>query len=246
MQGQFWANTQYFNPRQIGGLRLWLDATDPAANGTQPANNSAVSTWVDKSTGGNNVTQGTGANQPTYKTVILNSKPVVRFNGSTTLLQKASGTDLGDQITVFVVGTTNGNSIHRGTFFDYTDGAATNTGTNIVQTDATHLTYRTFDGALKDATWTGFTEPFTGVIYGYNDGSNNFIYINGTQQGTAVCGNISGNPTYYTIGSLLNGVGGWYLDGDVAEVLVYNSALSSAKRTLINRYLGNKWGISVA
>src|SRR5204863_3227753 len=57
-----------FTPATLKGLVLWLDGSDPAATGTPPANNTAISSWVDKSSNANNATQGTGANQPVFNT----------------------------------------------------------------------------------------------------------------------------------------------------------------------------------
>lgn len=248
MQGQLWANTQYFNPRQVGSLRLWLDATDPAGNGIQPANASAVSSWVDKSGNGNTVTQGTGANQPVYQTGVLNGKPVVRFDGTNDLMVKSSASSLGTTVTMFVVGTTNGNaSFNRGTFFDYSTGAVTNTGANLIQKETSpNMAVGFFDGTLDQFDGTAITLPYTAVMYIYNTGSNGFLFQNGVQTATGATGNISGAPNVYTIGSLFNSVGGWFLNGDVAEVIFYNGNISTAQKLLVNRYLGNKWGIAVA
>lgn len=246
MFGQYWGNTQYFNPRQVGGLVLWLDATDPAGNGTQPANLSSVSTWVDKSGSGNTLTQATGANQPTYRTNSLNSKPTVRFNSLTTFMQKTSASSLGTQATVFVVGKTNGNGSNRGTFFDYSTNAGTNTGLNILNEAAPTIISGFYDGALKQAISAVITLPYTAVLYAYNDGSNGFVFSNGTQIATVAVGNIAGSPNVYTIGVLFGPVANYYLNGDIAEIVAYNGNISAAQKLLVNRYLGNKWGITVA
>lgn len=61
------------------GLRLWLQAAD-ASTITQVAN--AVSQWNDKSNNVNNVSQATGAAQPTYGATALNSLyPGISFDG---------------------------------------------------------------------------------------------------------------------------------------------------------------------
>ena len=56
---------------------LWLKAD--AITGLNDAD--AVTTWVDASVNGRDATQSTAGAKPTYKTGILNSKPVVRFDG---------------------------------------------------------------------------------------------------------------------------------------------------------------------
>lgn len=246
MFGASWANTQYFNPKQVGGLKLWLDATDPAANGTQPANLSSVSTWVDKSGVGNNLVQAVGANQPTYRTNILNSKPTVRFNSVNSFMQKTSASSLGTQLTVFVVGTTSGNGTNRGSFFDYSTNVTTNTGMNLLNEATPTIVGGFFDGGLKQAISAAIVLPYTAVLYAYNNGTNAFVFSNGTQIATVACGNVSGSPNVYTIGALFGPLANYYLNGDIAEIVAYNGNISAAQKLLVNRYLGNKWGIAVA
>ena len=36
----------------------------------------------------------------------------------------------------------------------------------------------------------------------------------------------------------------WYLNGDIAEIIIYNSALSDADRSAVESYLMTKWAIS--
>lgn len=66
-----------FSPLALPSLRLWLDASQLTLN-----DNDLVQTWTDKSGNGNNVTQATEGNRPTFKTNIVNGKPVVRFDGT--------------------------------------------------------------------------------------------------------------------------------------------------------------------
>ena len=51
----------------------------------------------------------------------------------------------------------------------------------------------------------------------------------------------TGNPER-TIGGTANGTQFW--NGDVGEVIIYNTKLSSAERNIVGSYLGAKWGIS--
>ncbi len=247
MIGNTLGNIEYVNPRQLSGLNLWLDATDPAANGTQPANASAVSSWVDKAGLGNTVTQGTGANQPTYRTNVLNGKPVVRFDGINDLLQKTSATALGNTNLFYFVGTINDNGSGRGVAFDYSTNVATNTGVNFLAEPAggTHYQVGFFDGVLDIAMASPVTLPQTIVSYIYNDGVNGFLYVNGVQVATVATGNTVNTGTRaYTIGSLFGALATYFLSGDIGEILFYNSQNTAAQRLLMNRSLGNKWGIS--
>ena len=42
------------------------------------------------------------------------------------------------------------------------------------------------------------------------------------------------------------GIAARYWEGDIAEVLLYDDALSTADALVVERYLGTKWGITVA
>ena len=73
-------------------------------------------------------------------------------------------------------------------------------------------------------------------------GIGNFIYINGggAVNNQTYTGNFGVN--HLSIGCRLNGAAGQLpYNGDIAEVLVYNTALSTANRQAVETYLSNKW-----
>jgi hypothetical protein len=67
------------DPSDIADLLGWYAADDLTLSNADP-----VSTWANKVTSGGapDLTQGTAANQPTYRTSIVNSLPAVRFDGT--------------------------------------------------------------------------------------------------------------------------------------------------------------------
>jgi hypothetical protein len=247
MIGNSAGNITYFNPLQIPGLKLWLDAMDPAANGTQPSGGTPVSSWVDKSGNGNTVTQSNGFFKPLYNSTGFNGKNSITFDGVDDLLQNTSATALGNTNAIFIASDIQTNGTNKGTFFDYSTNVATNTGINIfVESGGSiHWQSNLFDGIINSASSGTITLPQTKVLYVYNDGANAFIFVNGVQVATVTCGNIVNTGTrVYTVGSLFGGIANYFLKADVGEILAYTPLPTSAQRTLINRYLGNKWGIS--
>src|SRR5690348_4328042 len=74
-----------FSPTDISGLKLWVKADQIGGL----SDGDPVSTWSDQSGVGNDMTSS-GSNRPTYKTGILNSFPIVRFDGSDDFLEKSS------------------------------------------------------------------------------------------------------------------------------------------------------------
>ena len=96
-------------PGGVGGnLVLWLkaDASTTIATG--------VSNWTDQSTAGNDVTQGTGANQPGLITGALNYQPVLTFDGTDDLSTTNTGLIGGGDYTKIVVSrVTSGTGAHN-------------------------------------------------------------------------------------------------------------------------------------
>lgn len=76
------------SPTNISGCSLWLDAADSSVI---LLNSSAVSGWNDKSGNGRHFIQTSGVCQPTYVASGINSKNIVRFDGSNDLMIGSSG-----------------------------------------------------------------------------------------------------------------------------------------------------------
>ena len=74
-----------FEPTEISGLKLWLDAGDLTG-----ADGSSVSAWLDKSGNEAHFSQATALNQPTLQTNELNSKNIVRFDGTNDYLSSTN------------------------------------------------------------------------------------------------------------------------------------------------------------
>src|SRR4051812_46433344 len=64
-------------PPVATGLSVWLHA-----DGLAQADGSLVSSWRDDSGSGKTATQAVAARQPTFKSLGINGKPAVSFNGS--------------------------------------------------------------------------------------------------------------------------------------------------------------------
>lgn len=241
MVGQYFGNTQYFNPRRVSNLILWLDATDPSANGVQPANGTSISTWVDKSANGNNATQGTGANQPTYTTGARNGLPVLTVSSAAP--QYVTGTLAGlaanPNLSVYIIcssTTTAGNPVVFG--IGSVNAVPCSIGIGI-------------NSGFKAFQWGGFESNFSPANTNYNrlqftnNNSTNLvsIFVNGSPEtstaGAATALNVN---TTFSVGRHSNpiGVGAW--DGGIAEVVVYNKVVSAAENTNIYNYLSQKWG----
>jgi hypothetical protein len=227
-------------PAIIPGLITWLDATDPSGNGTQPSDGTAIVTWVDKSGRGYSPTQGTGANQPLFKTNILNGKPVIRFDGSNDQLTKTSYYDVG-LFSLFIVCTYGGTN--QSSYSISNGSLGTGMATSYV---SPNLISRYVQGTstAKDVNESISTPTGFHLWDCYADGTNYYLYDNGVSQGS-IAATINTN-TINRLDIAGNVAGSFILNGDIAEFIVYNYALASGDQILIRKYLANKWGISVS
>lgn len=253
MTGLYYADTQYFNPRQISGLKYWFDGSDPNGNGTLPSNGAAISSWVDKSTNGRNASQGTGANQPVFNTNQIGGKGVITFSASKFMTFSDTGLPSGSTARTWfgVVNTTSTSSgaytILYGTNAANQYWSPINIGSPFTTNSALFI-----DTAGKGA----FTSNFSFVNstnyileMNYTAGQNlsqTVMVVNGVTK--TVIPNVDAVPNTVLsngyISSNASGAGGNGWIGQIAELIFYDSALSAANQGLVRRYLANKWSIS--
>jgi hypothetical protein len=185
--------------------------------------NTNVTAWADSTTNGVNFTQGTTANQPVYVAGVMNGLPAVRFNGSN---QKMVASKIADAQTVFIVNTSRGTTTLAGIW-----GATPDTGIRLLNAttwqhpgnstgDFTYNSSMYINGALGNTFTTSTPHLLTAISATQRTGWSTMI----------------GN--YYT--------GRWF-NGDIGELLVYNSALGAVDRQSVEAYLKSKWfGVPMA
>ena len=219
-----------FVPTSISNCSMWLDGTDPAGTGTPPSNGATVSTWVDKSGSGINLT---AVGTPTYVTasssVYLNGSSYLQntnfnFTNYTIFFVSNQASDSGPLYTNNTLTTISGQS---GFFPRYSNG-----NYYLVQ---------------SDSGWLSAVSPFSyGITYLYSiqyDSLNNInLWSNGsispTITGTA--GSITRNK--FLLGKRNMGFTE-NMTGNIFEVVQYNSDLGQTSRQQVEGYLAWKWGL---
>lgn len=238
-----------WTPASISGLALWFKADALALN-----DGDAVTTWPDSSGNGYDLSQSTTAAKPTYKTAILNSLPVVRFDGGDVLNRDTTPLPLRTH-SLFVVFRESSAVTSAGVFvmkpaagddYNRNDGIALDTYNNVgylVVSAGTPTQYLTYVGSTGASPWGVYTHVLSassGVLY-YNGAA-------GAADSTFSTLNVNSAGGFLVGGRFLGGAisAGTRLNGDVAEILLYNTTLSSDDRLLVERHLGAKYGITVA
>ncbi len=231
-------------PLVVPSAQIWLDANDPAGNGTKPSGGASLSNWIDKSGLGNNFSQASGAIQPVFNTNIRNGLPAITFNGSTQYMSCANSVNNqfanSQDLSVFAVVLTNNAVsnfiIAKGQFPSGGWGSYCNASarygfvaTNVAQ----------FEDAATLFTASAF-QIYT-VVFNSAAGSATF-YKNGGSASvvTGATGSMA-NTSNITLGVDNDLVRFW--NGYIAELIVYKRNVGSTSVDLVNGYLRNKWGI---
>jgi len=222
-------------PQTISGLVLWLDAG--AITGLSDGD--PVGVWPDSSDNGNNATQA-GVNRPTFRTSIINGKPVVRFDG----LASPNGDYFADiftissqYMTIYAVFSHDhsgsvqpsasvwqtANVSTSGFFPRWTDNHHyLNYGAGWININPSDFTQNTWYSSIA-VYQTGRTELWrNGVL-------NDFINLNSVSTGGFRIGYRSNDNTYFK--------------GDIAEIIFYDRALDNTERQTVEVYLEDKYGL---
>jgi hypothetical protein len=232
-------------PLNIAGLEAWYDASDSATlfdattGGSQVAANGAVARWEDKSGNARHATQSESGRRPVRKTAVQGGKDMLRFDGTDDSLVLSAIT-IPASHTVFSVFVRQTASIHSITLGgEGTPGDTRYSAWWFTDNVVYGKSNASFSTHGSDSTSTGAfvlvdtRSATTSVVT-----RRNSTQIASVTSGNAVTNAASG--TWTTIGS----IAGASHSGDIAEVIIFNTALSDTDRGVIESYLRTKWGIA--
>ncbi|HEY5791804.1 MAG TPA: LamG-like jellyroll fold domain-containing protein, partial [Chthoniobacterales bacterium] len=228
-----------------GGLKLWLKADAVAqSSGT------GVAQWSDQSGNNHHAIQATAAKQPKYQLNVLNGKPVVRFDGIDD--QLAVTRVVQDDFTIAVL-------------FKSSQGVGIQTkwwaGAGLVDAevggprDDFGLSLNANGQVLGGTGGENLADTFLYSGTGYNNGQGRVavfrrvkatgaleLYVDGILQATAAGGTQPlDEAQWMMIGSIQTSMN--YLQGDIAEVVVYEQALMPEDQRRLEIYLGDKYSL---
>lgn len=234
----------------VAGQVLWLDAADAstvrdadgdnAATGTGGANNGfsgSVATWVDKSASGFNVSNNTAAQQPTYTIGGLNGRNVLTFDGSVDKLTNAGASIPGNDYTAFVVFNRTTAAL-RDAVFEL--GNAGSRNALFINESAGRLGYY-INGSFyhSSSAYTAGTYEVVSIVH---ENTTFGLWRNGGSQISATGGTARTNTTGIYVGD--DSSSGDQLQGNIAELIVYDRNLTADERRDIENYLATKWGLA--
>jgi hypothetical protein len=243
----------FVNPSSIAGLQLWLDASDATtlfnatSGGSLVAADGGVARWEDKSGNARHATQSTSANRPARKTAVQGGLDVLRFDGTDDFLQGSSTPGSGNARTVFVVSksanTSGGELLQIGI---RTQAEPIFLARLIYISPDTYVSGDLTSNVL--VTNTQITINSFGLFTFREISSDRSVSVRRNQVSSATTGTLGlfNGSAGFSVGARtpppLVTAGFW--NGDIAEIVTYDSALSDTDRAAVEAYLLAKWGIT--
>lgn len=231
-----------FNPLTLSPA-LWLDAADSAtlfqSNGgsAAAADGDPVGYWLDKSGNNRHASQTSGSNKPLLKTAILNSKNIVRTNGTSSFMSMTTMTMDAPFAIYLVVKKPNASAVLE------LAGISTTAARYLLENYSDSKTYFPFKASSINYL-NFFTSPVMDIYSSFvllnvsTDGTTGTLKRNNSSvSNTPVSG--SSSAVYNTLFRGDNTFG----SQDVAETLWFQSAHDDATQALVLDYLNAKWGI---
>jgi hypothetical protein len=224
-------------------LQLWLRSDTGVATNAS----GGVNSWADQSGKGNNAKQTDDTMAPSLVPNAINNLPAVRFNGNNNYLDVADAPSIeitGD-ISSFAVIRVDDFSNYRSVWGKTVSNLPGPTDWYLVSGTGVPLVYRG-DGTsanLGNVTADRPVRAGTYLILGFVMGGTTLThYLNGFAIGSGqITATIADGATALKIGSRDDLV--TKMKGDLAELLIYDSALSDTDRNAIFDYLKNRYGL---
>ena len=225
-------STPLFNPAQLSGLTLWLDAADRT---TLTLSGSSVTAWNDKSGNGRNAT---GVVAPTYD----GTTRYILFNGSSQYFTLPNDTF------------PTGNTPYSMFFVAYTNNAANPQWIIAGGTESTNQAIGAifyFTNAIWHSWWGNEYRVDNSIsngvpaILNLSYSTTRTTIVNGGTATTNTPGASRGNssgPNF--IGRRVSSVE--YLNGGIGEIVIFSSEIPTFQRQEVEGYLAWKWGLQAS
>lgn len=221
-------------PSAISNLQLWLDSSDAATFIFSSGN--VVSQWNDKSGNARNFTNATVPNQPTRSTT-QNGNPTVLFDGVNDSLTGPLITAVIDNYAVFGVLKNYSTAVSDRVVIMNGFGTANGWGL-AVKTTGTGTFGWNAGGIAFIPTGVDLPTTYNTTSFRRVAGSTQ-CYINNTAVGTPSVQTPNVPTSWCVLGS--HDVGATFINMELAEILIYDKALTVGEVNGLQAYLQNKW-----
>lgn len=222
-----------FNPMNISGLALWLDASRIPPQ----ADNSDLAAWSDLSGNGRHCSQATAADKPHYKVAYRNGLAAVEFDGADHWMDL----DLSSAISLaahsfFIACETRDTATNTDQRFLYVNVGGDEFAISSVTASVSRLGW--FDGAWES---TPVATDAAQVLTYQLDDAGAEVFRNGTSINSGL--GLVEHQLADDAALCANAAGDYQFDGHLFELLLFSPMISTAHRQQVEDYLLAKWGI---
>ena len=219
-----------FDPRQISGMRLWLDGADASS---VTLDGPTASEWRDKSGSGFHASQPTASSQPTFSANQIGGRSALVFGSGGVKTMETPVFWSSQPVTAFVV--VRKDSTANANIFD---AGGSQAGGRQYLFGSTNIEYGSSNVVVTTSVPFGASPRLLTVRL---NSASSFIRVNGVQTAN-VNGGTAMTQTGYRFGAFNAASSG--LVGAIGEVLFYGT-LSAQEISAIEQYLAAKWSIAL-
>lgn len=225
-------NGSQFGPSSLSGLAAWYRGDTITTSG------GAVTQWDDKSGNGKHLVQATSGKRPTLTASGIGNQPSVVFDGSDDTLECASMTVAsGSPFTVLFVG--NSATQANRVFLDSFNAV----GARLAIYCQTSSQISLYGSAGFGVNGTDMSSSH--VVAAVINGASSKLSVDGAAPTTGDVGT-AGLASGLRVGIDQDQTAGRSVSGQIAEIVLYSRALTTTEVTQVARYLGARYGITVA
>lgn len=222
-----------FSPTDIAGLTVWLKAdtglfqdtakTTPASSASDP-----IGAWADQSGLGHDLFQATSGKRPTLNLAVINGRNVVHATAASDQALQATFTRGQPHTIIVVIGASSANNY-------VADGMTNNTG--VLQL-ASGTVFRAAAFTALNLTVTDTSAP---AIVGAKFNNTSSTVTHGALSATGPAGALNaGGLTLFNAGDQTSAP----FNGDIAEVICYDTAISDVNYNLVTGYLATRFALT--
>ena len=245
-------------PVTIPGLQLWLDSADPTTlydsdvgGSLVTTDGSAIARWEDKSGKGRHLTQPIVNKRPVLKTGIKNGKNVLEFDGVDDNMSLLNGFANSSNSTFAFMVFRHNSVVQNGSAAYRLANISFNGTNNRCYMGSGSSWSNIIGGNFGDISWNAnnalrttqaVTLDWFNMGFGRNNDADAQIWLNGVLRASGTPNNGESTTQYVSIGGS-DAPNITYLNGYIAEFIIYSAPLETQDRENIENYLNEKWSI---
>ncbi len=237
--------TQNSSVKDIADLAIWYETTlESSFLFSEQVDGGAISVWQDNSSNAaskNNATQTSTSSKPKfYEKVFNDSLPAIRFDGVNDFLTFDGSPLIGSSYTIFVV------EQRRASTSQMMFLGGVNDNLQLGYRSETSVTQAHSSGVFNDFTVAAYSSPTPRIhTFWFNVAAGQKYWINGGSGADDTGVGFSSALTSYS-GAAIGRYLTHYLNGDIAEIIIFTRALQTTERQVVETYLGQKYNLTIS